>query len=227
MYHGFTDSGEQDRYLLPERSFRRQMRLLRLLRYEVIPFEELAIALREGAPLPRRAVVITIDDGYRDNLEIAHPILRRRGFVATIFLVSDRLGRESDWSKRGVSARRPLLTLEQVKKMRAEGTRFGAHTRTHCRLPEAENGAIAEEVGGSRQELERLLGESIDTFAYPYGGIDERAVAAVEEARFVGACSVIPQLANVGSDPLQIPRIEVRGSDSTLRFLRKLWLGGG
>jgi peptidoglycan/xylan/chitin deacetylase (PgdA/CDA1 family)/GT2 family glycosyltransferase len=227
MYHGFTDSGERDRYLQPERSFRRQMRWLALLRYEVVPLEQLALALREGGLPPRRAAVITIDDGYRDNLEIAHPILRRRGFVATIFLVSSLLGRESDWSKRGVSARRPLLALEQVKEMRAEGVRFGAHTRTHCRLPEAENGAIAGEVGGSREELERLLGESIETFAYPYGGIDERAEAAVRDAGFLAACSVEPRLATVGSDPLLIPRIEVRDSDSTLRFLRKLWLGGG
>jgi glycosyltransferase involved in cell wall biosynthesis len=226
MYHGFTDSGERDRYLQPKRSFRRQMKLLAMLRYEVIGFDELASALREGTLLPRRAVAITIDDGYRDNLEIAHPILRRRGFPATIFLVSDRLGKESDWSSRGVAARRPLLTLEQVKEMRAEGVRFGAHTRTHCRLAEAADEAIDEEVSGSREELERLLGEDVDTFAYPYGSIDGRAVAAVEDAGFLAACSVEPRLANAGSDPLQIPRIEVRASDSTLRFLRKLWLGG-
>lgn len=227
MYHGFTDSGERDRYLQPKRSFDRQMKLLALLRYQVIPLDQLALALREGTLLPRRAVAITIDDGYRDNLEVAHPILRRRGFPATIFLVSSRLGAESDWSKRGASAWRPLLTPAQVKQMRAEGVRFGAHTRTHPRLPDAADDAIGGEIGGSREDLERLLDESVDTFAYPYGGIDERAVAAVEDAGFLAACSVEPKLANLGSDPLQIPRIEVRSSDSLPSFLRKLMLGGG
>lgn len=225
MYHGFSNSGERDRYLMPERSFARQMRLLALLRYRVIPLEELAEALRQGQPPPRRAVVITIDDGYRDNLEIAEPILRRHGFPAIVFLVTALLGAKSEWSKRGASAWRPLLSAEQVKAMRAAGMRFGGHTRTHCRLSEAAGDRIDEEVGGCREDLERLLGEPIESFAYPYGAYDQQAAAAVERAGFDAACTVEPQLAGAGSEPMDIPRIEVRGGDSTLTFLRKLWLG--
>ncbi len=226
MYHGFSEGDERDRYLMPKRSFARQMRLLAALRYRVIPFDELGSALRHGKPPPRRAVVITIDDGYRDNLEIAQPILRRRGFPAIVFLVSGMLGGKSEWSKRGASAWRPLLTAEQVKAMRAEGMRFGGHTRTHSRLPETADERIDAEVRGCREDLEGLLGEPVEAFAYPYGGHDERAAAAVERAGFAAACTVEPQLAGTGSDPMEIPRIEVRGSDSTLTFLRKLWIGG-
>lgn len=225
MYHGFTSSGERDRYLMPERSFKRQMRLLALLRFRVIPLEQLAEALRQGRPPPRRAVVITIDDGYRDNLEIAEPILRRHRFPAIVFLVTAMLGGESEWSTRGASAWRPLLSAEQVKAMRAEGVRFGGHTRTHSRLPETAGELIDGEVGGCREDLESLLGEPVTSFAYPYGAYDERAAAAVERAGFEAACTVEPQLAGTGSEPMEIPRIEVRGGDSTLTFLRKLWLG--
>jgi glycosyltransferase involved in cell wall biosynthesis len=226
MYHGFSDSGERDRYLMPKRSFARQMRLLAALRYRVIPFEELASALRHGEPPPHRTVVITIDDGYRDNLEIAQPILRRHGFPAIVFLVSAMLGGKSEWSERGASAWRPLLTAEEVKAMQADAMRFGGHTRTHSRLPEVAEDRIDEEVRGCREELERLLGEPVEAFAYPYGGYDERAAAAVERAGFAAACTVEPQLAGPGGDPMEIPRIEVRGSDSALTFLRKLWIGG-
>lgn len=226
MYHGFTESGEHDRYVLPKRSFARQMRLLSLLRYRVIPVEELARGLREHKLVPSRTAVITIDDGYRDNLEIAQPILRRRGFAATIFLVSAKLGGESDWSKRGASAWRPLLSVEQVKRMQAEGMSFGAHTRTHSRLPETAEEQLDSEVGGCRAELEQLLDEPVESFAYPYGGYDTRSVTAVARAGFQAACTVEPFLAGVGSDPLEIPRIEVHGPDSTLRFLRKLLIGG-
>ena len=225
MYHGFSNSGERDRYLMPEHSFARQMRLLALLRYRVIPLEQLADALDQGVPPPRRAVVITIDDGYRDNLEIAQPILRRHGFPAIVFLVTAMLGAKSEWSKRGASAWRPLLSAEQVKAMRAEGMRFGGHTRTHSRLPETADDRIDEEVGGCREDLERLLGEPVKSFAYPYGAYDEHAAAAVERAGFDVACTVEPRLAGAGSKPMEIPRIEVRGADSTLTFLRKLWLG--
>lgn len=227
MYHAFTDSGEQGRYILAQRSFARQMRLLAALRYRVVGFEEIARALREGRPLPRRAAVITIDDGYADNFEIAYPILRRHGFSATLFLISRKLGAKADWSgDPGPTDGRPLLTLEQAQQMRAGGLAIGAHTRTHRPLPELSAGQATDEVGGSRTDLEAALGEAVPTFAYPYGALDEQAVDAVKHASFSGACTTHPRHARFGDDPLLIPRIEVRGTDTTLRFLRKLLLGG-
>jgi peptidoglycan/xylan/chitin deacetylase (PgdA/CDA1 family) len=202
------------------------MRLLAAMRYRVIGFEDLARALLEGRPLPRRTVVITLDDGYEDNLTIAHPILRRRGFPATLFLVSERLGDSNGWDGSGATRGRALLSIEQALQLRADGLELGAHTRTHPRLPELPDEAVVAEISESRTGLESALGEPVRTFAYPYGEFDERAVEAVGQASFLGACTTIAHRARLGDDPLLIPRIEVRGSDTTKRFLRKLWLGG-
>jgi glycosyltransferase involved in cell wall biosynthesis len=226
MYHGFTDSGERDRYVIPSRSFRRQMRILAALGRKAISFEELARSLRKGVPLPRRAVVITIDDGYRDNFELAFPILRRQRIPATIFLVSRKLGGSNDWGDEGAVADRPILAAEQVEAMAAEGVGFGAHTRSHPRLPELGDDAVSEEIAGSKDDLEGLLGEAVETFAYPYGRFDERAVTACEQAGFAAACTTENRHAHIGDAPMLIPRIEIRGSDSLPRFLRKLWFAG-
>jgi peptidoglycan/xylan/chitin deacetylase (PgdA/CDA1 family) len=227
MYHAFTDSGEEDRYIMPRRSFARQMRLLAALRYRVVDFEEIGTALREGRPLPRRSVAITIDDGYADNLEVAGPILRRHGFSATLFLVSSKLGGAADWSSReSATDGRPLLSREQALRMHAEGHRIGAHTRTHRPLPTLAGDDVGTEIGGSRADLEGALGIPVPTFAYPYGELDDTALDATDRASFVAACTTVPRHARAGDDPLRIPRIEVRGSDTTRRFLRKLWLGG-
>jgi peptidoglycan/xylan/chitin deacetylase (PgdA/CDA1 family)/GT2 family glycosyltransferase len=227
MYHAFSTDGERQRYVLRRRSFARQMLLLRALRYRVLDFEQLAASLREGRSLPRRAVAITIDDGYRDNFEIAYPILRRHNFTATLFLVSRRLGARADWgSDGGATDGRPLLSLDQVREMRSGGLAIGAHSRTHPSLPALTDAEVLEEVAGSGRDLEEALGEPVATFAYPYGEHDERAVAAARRAPFDGACTTFPRHARFGDDPLRVPRIEVWGTDSTLRFLRKLWLGG-
>ncbi len=226
MYHAFTDSGERDRFVLSKRSFKRQMRLLKALRYEVISLDELGAALRDGRPLPRRAAVITIDDGYRDNLEIATPILRRHRFPATVYLVSERIEGRNDWDEEGAVSGRPLLSLDQIEEMRADGILFGAHTRTHCVLDEAADAEVGEQIGGSRRDLEAALGEPVETFTYPYGRYDERSVEAVAEAGFLAAATTWARPARLGDDPLRIPRIEVEGSDSILRFLRKLRWGG-
>ncbi|MDQ2630628.1 MAG: glycosyltransferase [Actinomycetota bacterium] len=226
MYHAFTDSGERDRFVLPASSFATQLRLLKALRYRVITLEELAAALRSGGPLPRRAVVLTIDDGYRDNFEIAQPILEKHRVPANLYLVSGRLGANSDWGDPGALAERPMLSREQVEAMRAGGTRLGGHTRNHPRLPELDDAAVTDEIAGCREDLREALGEGVETFAYPYGLFDERAVKAVEAAGYSAACTTEVRPARPGDDPFRIPRIEIEGSDSTLRFLRRLLLPG-
>jgi peptidoglycan/xylan/chitin deacetylase (PgdA/CDA1 family) len=170
--------------------------------------------------------VITSDDGYRDNLEIALPIMRRHGFTATVFLVSRRLGGVNDWDGEGAVSGRPLMSLEEIARMREHGISFGAHTRTHPSLPDLPDGSVEDEIAGSRADLEQSLGEPIQTFAYPYGRRDERAVGAARATGFIAACNTHPEHARLGDELMQVPRLEIRGTDSLPRFLRKLWLGG-
>lgn len=226
MYHAFTAEGERDRFVAPARSFERQMSLLKALRYRTISLRELAEALRRDQPLPRRSVVITIDDGYRDTYEIARPILRRHGFSATLYPVSGRLSEGNDWDDGGAASGRPLLSPGQLREMRGEGFEVGAHTRTHRSLAGLPPEESADEVERSRRDLEEVLGEPVATFAYPYGELDEEAVEIVGRAGFSGACTTQTRIARPGDDPLRIPRLEIMGSDSIRNFLRKIWFGG-
>ena len=226
MYHAFGE-GERDRYVLDRRRFARQMRLLKLLRYRVLSFGELARALRAGESLPARAAVITIDDGYRDNLELAAPILRRHGFPATLFVVSGRVGGRNDWDSEGAVAGRPLLDRGQLLWLRELGVELGAHTRSHPSLPDLDARQVEEEGAGSLAELAELLGAAPACFAFPFGRFDERSRAAVAAAGYEGCCTVEAGFAYPGTDPLLVPRIEVEGGDGPLRFLVKLAFAGG
>ncbi|HEX5527333.1 MAG TPA: polysaccharide deacetylase family protein [Solirubrobacterales bacterium] len=225
-YHAFGEDEEGDRFAISRRAFARHLRLLRLLRYRVIGFAELAKALQADEELPRRTAVITIDDGYVDNLTIARPLLRRQRIPATVFLVSGRLGGVNDWTEEGAVAGRRLLTQAEATELAGEGIEIGAHTRTHPALTAIAGEQLSEELAGSREDLEALLGSPVRTFAYPYGFFSPAAVAAVREAGYEGACTVENRLARPGDDPLEIPRVEIKGTDSVLTFLRKLWLGG-
>jgi glycosyltransferase involved in cell wall biosynthesis len=227
LYHAFGDRDEDDIYVLSKRSFARQMRLLALLRYRLIPAAELARGLREYRLPARRSAVVTIDDGYADNFEIAFPVLRRHRFEATIYLVSERLGKSNDWNDGGAAKDRPILSRDAIRSMLEDRMEFGSHTLTHCSLPDAAEDAARREVEGSRRDLELALGRPVSTFAYPYGRLDERVAGLVERAGYLGAfASHNPVAASLGDDPLQIPRIEIRGDDGILRFARKLLLGG-
>jgi peptidoglycan/xylan/chitin deacetylase (PgdA/CDA1 family) len=224
MYHAFTDGGEQDRFVVPEQAFKRQLRALRALRYEVIGLDRFVDAMRTGSRLPRRAVVLTSDDGYVDNLRIALPLLRRRRLPATIFLVSGRLGAVNDWTAEGPLAGRPLLSAEDVGGTLAEGFEIGAHSRNHVSLPDADDEALRAEVEGSREDLEALLARPVRAFAYPYGSVDDRSMAAVADAGFEIGLAVDDRRATVAANPLRVPRIDVCGTDPIVRFLCRVFL---
>jgi peptidoglycan/xylan/chitin deacetylase (PgdA/CDA1 family) len=91
MYHriGTPEFGERSLYV-SEDNFERQVEYL-LRRYRVLSFED-AVELLARGDLPRgNSVVLTFDDGYRDNYEKAFPILRKHGCPATIFVATEPL----------------------------------------------------------------------------------------------------------------------------------------
>ncbi|MEP7358666.1 MAG: glycosyltransferase, partial [Anaerolineales bacterium] len=100
MYHGFSAPGEAwGRFTLPVRRFEQHMAWLKFWRYNVISLDEYLDYRRQHRLSPPRSVVITIDDGYADNETLALPVLRRYGFPATIFLVSQHLGGANEWDR--------------------------------------------------------------------------------------------------------------------------------
>ncbi len=128
--------------------FERQVRFLARHR-RVIALGELVRRLREGIPLDPGSVVLTFDDGYRDNLAIAAPILRRYGLPATLFLATAYVSRgENQWVDRlyriFCMRRRHQLELPDVlpgatvrHDLRRESEARAAHGRAALRLLES------------------------------------------------------------------------------------------
>jgi peptidoglycan/xylan/chitin deacetylase (PgdA/CDA1 family)/GT2 family glycosyltransferase len=223
MYHAVGRPGEAaGRYILPVGRFRRQLAWLELRRYSVIPLEDFVQARIEHRLPPPKSVVLTFDDGYRDNAELALPALERHGFPATVFLVS--AAEHAAWDRAGETHGRELLPLDNARDLTARMS-FGAHSRTHASLPGLEQDALGREVHGCRAELETALRAPVRLFAYPYGERDERVEAEVEAAGFVAACGIEPGRNRPNCEPFALRRLEVRGTDSLLRFALTLWLG--
>jgi peptidoglycan/xylan/chitin deacetylase (PgdA/CDA1 family) len=138
--------------------------------------------LGRDARADTRLATITFDDGWRDNYSCALPILARLAVPATFFVVTGELP--------GVSEER-RMTSHQVRALRSAGMTVGAHSRSHRDLTTLDSVALDDEVLGSKVDLERVLGEPVDWFAYPGGRFDRRVAEAVKKHGFQGACSVI------------------------------------
>ena len=219
MYHAIGVRGEAaSRFIVPEQRLRRQLRSLARGRRPVLGLAELADHLQAGRLPPAGAVAITLDDGFADNAMLAAPLLRRFGFPATVFVVSDRVGASADWDGAGELAGRPLLDWPGIEELAAGGLEVGAHSRTHPRLPELAPEEAADEIVGSRDAVSARLGLPVRSFCYPYGRTSSGVVRTVAGAGFACACGVDRGLNYPGTPLHELRRVPVDGDASMLRF---------
>lgn len=188
--------------------FRRQLAVLRALRYRIVTLSE-ALPVLRGQRRDRVAVV-TFDDAYADVFENALPALLDVGGRATTYAVSGFVGKHNAWDVAAVGVRKPLMDQAQLREWRRLGMEVGAHSRTHPSLPLIGERALVAEVEGSRHDLEDLLGCAVDHFCYPYGDVDERVVGAVSSAGFATATTTRRGRARTGDDLLRLRRVRVK-----------------
>ncbi|MDF3833276.1 polysaccharide deacetylase family protein [Cupriavidus basilensis] len=169
-----------------------------------------------------KVVGITLDDGYRNNIEHALPVLQRFGFTATCYAVSSLVGKTNAWDTSiGVPAK-PLMAQGELREWGRAGMEVGAHTRTHMDLTKADAATARDEIEGCRQELEDMLGEPVRHFCYPFGEYDKAIVDQVREAGFHTAVTTNRGRASAGHDLFRLPRVPVSRTTHPGQFLQKL-----
>jgi peptidoglycan/xylan/chitin deacetylase (PgdA/CDA1 family) len=221
MYHAVADVAADPNQLAvsPDR-FAAQLSWLERSGLRGVSVGTLVHAMAAGQA--RGLVGLTFDDGYTSMLETALPELDRRGFGATAFIISGRLGGTNEWDEGPVW---PLLDARGVRELAAGGIEIGSHSVTHPHLEGAPARRQAAEVTASRERLEDLLCAPVRGFAYPYGSMDEAARYAVGAAGYQYACAVQTPLARIGS--LALPRMYVGQRDGAARMTIKRRLHRG
>ncbi|MFI1537721.1 polysaccharide deacetylase family protein [Streptomyces anandii] len=212
MYHSVGDCSD-DPYRItvtPER-LGLQLEWLRRRGLRGVSVSDLLAARARGEG--RDLVGLTFDDGYADFVTAALPLLHRRRFGATLFVLPGRLGGENAWDPLG--PRKPLLTADGVRRAAAEGVEIGSHGLTHVDLTGVDDVVLKAETDGSRALLEELTGIRALGFCYPYGRVDARAVAAVREAGYSYACAIDP---GPLTGPHALPRVHVGQRDTSWRL---------
>lgn len=170
-----------------------------------------------------RTAVITFDDGYVDNLAACEE-LQKRGMRASWFIVSGSVGKAPQWPAAGRPAGR-LLNAAELREMRENGMEIGSHTVNHVRLTETDPAQLAQELADSRGALEDMLGNAVNSFAYPYGAWDARCAEAVKQAGYTAACTARTGWTLRDQDPYRLRRLTVFNHDALGSFARKLYFG--
>jgi peptidoglycan/xylan/chitin deacetylase (PgdA/CDA1 family) len=196
-------------------SFRRQMEWL-VGRFPVHTLGELI-----RRPVPSIGAAVTFDDGWRDNLMIAWPIMEKLGVRGTVFLVRD-------WVERGRMPEGEFLRASEVAALSAAGMEFGAHTVSHPHLDRLPREQAHREMQQSRDAVEAWTGQKCRLFAYPFGDHND---ATVEIAREMFSASVMVGGGwwTADADLARIPRVAIHEDmTSTIpMFARRLAVASG
>jgi peptidoglycan/xylan/chitin deacetylase (PgdA/CDA1 family) len=185
-YHGIDDE-KRETSVTPE-NFEKHINLLQKKKYRFITLAEVVAYMQGEITLPKKAVALTFDDGYRSVYEKALPILLKYTIPATVFVVE-----HPDQKHLGNGA--PILFESEISEMKQTGLiTFGNHSKNHRMLDTLSGDDLKEEIGSGTY------------FAYPGGHYSKEAIQAVQEAGYEAAFSIRPGIVQKGDDRYLIKR---------------------
>jgi peptidoglycan/xylan/chitin deacetylase (PgdA/CDA1 family) len=177
----------------------------------------------ESALLGAKLVIITFDDGFRDFLTAALPVLQQHGFSATVYLPTLFIGAD----RRSFKSRE-CLTWDEVAELSRAGIEFGSHTQSHPVLESLTWSAIDAELRNSKSAIEDRLGSRCDNFSYPYAYPQgnrlfcDRFSGALAAAGYCSCSTTAIGRATLRTDQLRLPRLPLNDCDDRGFFLAKL-----
>jgi peptidoglycan/xylan/chitin deacetylase (PgdA/CDA1 family) len=185
-YHRF-ETGELSSMNTPPQIFDRQMNYLKKNGYRVISAEDMLNFLTYQRQVPKKAVLITIDDGYKSAFTAACPILKKYGFTATLFVYTSYVGISSK-----------AVTWNELKALKADGFTIGSHSVYHSDLTNRKDGEtgeafyrrLEEEIVHSKKIIDRNLAQDTFFFAFPYGKYNPQILKMTASAGYKMAVTV-------------------------------------
>jgi peptidoglycan/xylan/chitin deacetylase (PgdA/CDA1 family) len=199
--HTMPAVGQPDLIVDPV-NFAAELQALRAGGYHTIHEAQLFDALYKGAPLPPKPIIISVDDGYVDDVRTILPDLERERMVATFFVITGRMNEAG------------FLSADEIRQLDRAGMDVGDHTAHHLDLPELGSSELQAETAGSRKTLEAVLGHPVYYFAYPFGAFNDTVVRAVRDAGFTMAYTTAGGTTESTTAPLTMPRVHVGRSET-------------
>jgi len=207
MYHSVSPAVAKGNLLaVSAATFEKQMSFLKRHHYNVAALGNIKDYISGKKKIPGRSIVLTFDDGYKDNYTYAFPILKKYNFPAAIFIIVSEVGRPD------------RLSWEEIKEMQACGLiTFASHTFTHPFLNSLRSaGDLKREISGSKSALEDKLGRSVEIFSYPSGRFNTEVIQAVKDAGYQMAVATNPGKKFPNNDRFILKRLRISENASSM-----------
>lgn len=210
VFHRVVERGAEDGITIALSRFRKVSRMLQA-RYNVISATDMLDRIRVGRGLTGREVVITFDDGYADNFELAAPVLADLSLPAVFFLTAGYVGTDKPFPWDSAKPIRPrTMTWANARSLASAGFELGSHTWSHPDLGVTPVDQSPTELLKSRMLIEEMTGTRVRHFAYPFGGranITQDWAKAVERAGYSSLFCGFGGSVLTSTSPFWLPRI--------------------
>jgi len=197
-------------------------------RYTFVSLSQIIHCQKNRKQLPANAVLITFDDGFMNNYELAFPIFKKMKIPFAVFLVSSFVDKKLPFDGKN----QVFLGKNELSEM-AGLVEFGLHSTQHQSLSALESENWQDEVSGCRKELQNLGIPLQPVWAYTYGNYPKRDRQKLSHLKHVFQHTGIEMAFRIGNrinpfparDVYQMERLDIRGSDSFKQFKRKVKWG--
>ena len=222
LYHKVVKEAETNSKVgiyVTSKMFEKQLKHLKNNHYRTLTFYDIEKILFNEKLAKKEDIILTFDDGYKNNCTEAFPLLKKYGFKCIIYLVSGVTS--NAWDKDKNEKEDILLIDKEISEMEEYGIEFGSHTLTHPHLTMIPLGSARKEIEGSFIQLKEKLKKPLISFAYPYGELNPEIKKIVSEYYKFGIATDSGPLL-IKEDLFEIRRQILFSHTSMLQFRKKI-----
>ena len=215
VYHKVSKQYEWGLTTTTPQQFRTQMLELQRLGFSFSRVKDYDPALNQ--------ILITFDDGYSCIKEYAAPVLEEVGGVATVFAITDYVGKQNSWDYFPESKQIWHMNWAELRSLHEKGWEIGSHGESHRRLIAMDSMAIQHELLNSKQEIEDQLGTEVTTFCPPFNAWNADLLSQIEQAGYTKIAISYPLSGLPKWGGSFVPRLGVYLHDTKPLFLAKIF----
>lgn len=210
MYHCVTtEKGEPIKVNVKD--FDKQMKYLKTNGYTTLTLDDLYGYFLNKNNIPEKSVVITFDDGYKDNYTNAYPILKKYGFNATIFIITEMINKGSDY-----------ITIDNAKELDRNGVKIENHTLNHKHLNTLSYTEQLKEIKESKDFIEKNLNKKVNYIAYPYGEYNDDTINIVKSLGYKMGFTTGGRWSSINNGIYTLDRVYIGGDFNLNVFIDRV-----
>lgn len=226
MYHKIPleSLNSRHRIFVVRDQFRKHLEFFKSRGFQTLSFSELKkfwSGEKSYKEFPRKPLLLTFDDGYKDNLTNAEPLLKEFEMKATIFVLGNHQILENTWDASTGEKPYELMSFEEKKKLDPQVWEIGSHGFDHLHLTQVPPEAAYREIEKSKLSLEKDFSRQITCFAYPFGSTSAEIAEFAKKAGYAFAVNTDQGGLHLADQPHSLFRVNIFPEDGPFQLWKK------